>query len=200
MNTQDLSGLTLQTVENYRAAATQAVKAYRLGSHRLLGAMDGVIVNSVYPRTAKIAPQATERLNGVRSTMSDAFAKGIDQVADRTEQAIGATSTLATEQLGKAVDRVAAIDNATLAGALQTASRLALPGAKVALVVSGKVAEGAAKVAKAVGGEPVKAAVKTAVRKAGAAGRRVTKTVNKTVAKAVKQAAPRKAARARAAK
>jgi hypothetical protein len=193
MNTQELSGLTLQTVANYRSAAEQAVQAYRLGSHRLLGAMDGVIVNSVYPRTAKIAPQATERLNGVRSTVSDVVAKGIDQVADRTEQAIGTTSTLAAEQLGKAAERVAAIDNATLAGALQTASRLAMPGAQLALAVSGKVAEGAASLVKAVGGEPVKAAVKKAVRKAGTTSRRA----GKTVAKAVKEAAPRRASRAR---
>ena len=65
MTTQTLSHLTLQTLDNYRTAANQAVVAYRLGSHRLVNVVNATLENSVYPRTAKLAPKATRRMNGV---------------------------------------------------------------------------------------------------------------------------------------
>ena len=78
MTAQTLSRVTLQTLENYRTAATQAVVAYRLGGHRLVGAVNGALKNGVYPRTAKMAPRATERLNEVRGSVSKIVVKGIE--------------------------------------------------------------------------------------------------------------------------
>jgi hypothetical protein len=168
MTTQTLSRVTLQTLENYRTAATQAVVAYRLGSHRLVGVVNGALENNVYPRTAKLAPGATERMNEVRGNVSDIVIKGIDQVAERTEKAIDLGADTAAAQVTKVADFAAGIDNEMVANGLQTAVRLSMPGAKLALVVSGKVAERAEALVEAAGGKPVK----KAVRRAGAVAKR----------------------------
>lgn len=181
MNTQTLSRVTLQTLENYRTAATQAVVAYRLGSHRLVSVLNGALENNLYPRTAKLAPRATDRMNDVRGNVSDIVVKGIDQVAERTEKAIDLGADTAVAQLTKVTDFAAGIDNTYVAGGLQTAARLTMPGAKVALVVSDKVAGGAQALAQAVAGKPVKAAA----RKAGSRVQRAAKPVVRK-AKAVK--------------
>ena len=171
MNTQTLSTVTLQTLENYRNAASRAVVAYHLGGKRLLGMVNGALESRVYPRTAKIAPRATERLNEVRGNVSEIIVKGADQVAQRTEQAIAFSSDTAAAQVSKIVDFAAGIDNSLLANGLQTAARLTMPAAQVALVVSSKVAQGANALADAAGARPVR----RAARKAAAAPRRVVK-------------------------
>ena len=184
MNTPTLSGVTLQTLQNYSSAATQAVTAYRLGSHRLVNAINGALTNSVYPRTAKLAPRVTTTLDGVRGNVSDVVVKGIDQMAQRSEQAIELGSTTAAAQLDKVARLAAGIDNALVANGLQAAARLALPGAQVALAVSGKLAEGATALADAAGARPVK----TAVRKAATAVQRKSKPVVRQAKAAVKTA------------
>jgi hypothetical protein len=173
MTNQTLSRVTLQTLENYRTAANQAVAAYRLGSHRLVGVVNGALENTVYPRTAKLAPRATDRMNDVRGNVSDIVVKGIDQVAERTGKAIDLGADTAVAQVTKVADFAAGIDNTVVANGLQTAARLTMPGAKVALVVSGKVAGGAQALAQVAAGKPVKAAA----RKAGARVQRAAKPV-----------------------
>jgi hypothetical protein len=173
MNNTTLSRVTLQTLENYRTAANQAVVAYRLGSHRLVGVVNGALENTVYPRTAKLAPRATDRMNDVRGNVSDIVVKSIDQVAQSTGKAIDLGADTAVAQVTKVAEFAAGIDNAMVAGGLQTAARLTMPGAKVALVVSGKVVDGAQALAQAAAGKPVKAAA----RKAGARVQRAAKPV-----------------------
>lgn len=160
MTSQTLSSIALQTVENYRNAATRAVVAYRLGGKRLVRIVNGALTDSVYPRTAKLAPRATERMNQVRGTLSGAIVKGVDQVAERTSQAIDFSSTTAAAQVTKIADFAAAIDNKHVANGLQTAARLTLPGAKVALVVSNKFAQGATALADAAGDRPLHGATR----------------------------------------
>jgi hypothetical protein len=186
MSTPTLSRVTLETLENYRSAATQAVLAYRTGGHRLVGAFNDVLENRVYPRTAKLSVGVTERLNEVRGNVSDIVVKGIDQVARRTEQAIELGSTAAAAQLEKAAEFAAADRSPLVAGSLEAAVRFALPGAKLALAVSGKVAEGANKLADAVGvQEPKKAAKKPAKAAAESVAKTaVKKAAKKTVTKA----------------
>lgn len=184
MTTPTLSHLTLQTLDNYRTAANQAVMAYRLGSHRLVNVVNAALEDNVYPRTAKLAPKATRRMDGVRSNVSDVVVKGIDQVAERTEQAIEMSSTAAATQVRKAARFAAGIDNNLVASGLQTAVRLTMPGAKVALAVSGKVAEGASALAGAAGARPVRKTVRKTVAKT------VARAATKTVTKAKRQAAP----------
>jgi hypothetical protein len=204
MTTQSLSRITLQTLENYRAAATQGVVAYRLGGHRLVGAVNGALQDRIYPRTARIVPRATERMDEVRGSVSKFVVKGIDQVARNTEKAIEAGSHTAAAQVSRLAKLAAGIDNEVVANGLQSAARLTMPGAKVALVLSSKVAEGAAALADAAGGRRVRKVVRTAAsagRRQAAPATRKAKTAVKAVARrAAKVARPAKAAKAPAPK
>ena len=199
MNNPSLSRVTLQSLENYRTAATQAVVATRLGGHRLVGAVNGALKNSVYPRTAKLAPRATDRMNQVRGNVSEVVVKGIDQVAQSAEKAIELSSTTAAAQLSKVAKFAAGVNNQIVANGLQAAARLTMPGAKAALALSSQVAKGATALADAAGARPVRQAVRKAAagssrklapvaRNAKAtvktAGRRVAKTMQAPVARA----------------
>lgn len=217
MRTQTLSGVTLQTLKNYRTAATQAVVAYRLGSHRVVDLVNGALQNNVYPRTAKVAPRTTDRLDEVRGNVSEIVVKGIDVVAERTEQAIDFGAATAAEQVNKVAAFAAGVENETVAQGLQAAARLTMPGAQVALAVSGKLAEGASALADAAGARTVRKAIRKTVagaRRQGAATRRkaapmarkaeaAVKTVKRRVtkvAKAVEAEVAKTPRRARAAK
>lgn len=194
MRTQTLSHVTQQSIENYRKAAVQTVTAYRLGGHRLVGAMNGALQNGLYPRTALLAPRATDRMDEVRGKVSDIVVKGIDQVAEGAEKAIELSSSTASSQLNKVAQFAAGIDNDMVASGLQTAARLSMPGAKVALLVSTRVAEGATMLADAAGARPVRKAARKVVRKAKAvAPRKAAPTVRK--AKATAKAATRRVAK-----
>jgi hypothetical protein len=204
MTSQTLSTVTLQTLENYRDAASRAVAAYHLGGKRLLGLVNGALENGVYPRTAKVAPRATERLNEVRGNVSEIIVKGADQVAQRTEQAIAFSSDTAAAQVSKMADFAAGIDNSLIANGLQAAARLTMPAAQVALAVSSKVAKGAHALADAAGARPVrgiarKALKTTHVAAAGAKRRaapvaRKAQATMKTTAKRVAKVGKRVAA------
>lgn len=194
MRTQTLSHVTQQSIENYRKAAVQTVTAYRLGGHRLVGAMNGALQNGLYPRTALLAPRATDRMDEVRGKVSDIVVKGIDQVAEGAEKAIELSSSTASSQLNKVAQFAAGIDNDMVANGLQTAARLSMPGAKVALLVSTRVAEGATLLADAAGARPVRKAARKAVRKAKAGTpRKAAPTVRK--AKATAKVATRRVAK-----
>ena len=168
MSIQTLNGVTLETLNNYRAAARQSTTAYRLGSHRLVGAIKNVFASRVYPSTAHIAPRTTVRMEEVRGTISEAVAKSVDAIADRTAKAIDSSSNVATAQLIRISELTAGIENPLVASGLQSAARLALPGVKVALMVSSKVAEGARALAEATGARPMR----KAARKAAAGAKR----------------------------
>ena len=189
MRTQTLSHVTQQSIENYRKAAVQTVTAYRLGGHRLVGAMNGALQNGLYPRTALLAPRATDRMDEVRGKVSDIVVKGIDQVAEGAEKAIELSSSTASSQLNKVAQFAAGIDNDMVANGLQTAARLSMPGAKVALLVSTRVAEGATLLADAAGARPVRKTARKAVRKAAPTVRKAkatAKVATRRVAKVVK--------------
>lgn len=180
MTAPTLSRVTLETLENYTNAATATLVAYRLGSQRLVGLVNGTLENSVYPRTAKLAPRTTQRLDQARGQVSDLVVKGIARVTERSVEAVERGSAVAAAQWKKAARFAAGIDNETLASGLQTAARLALPGAQVALVVSGKLAEGAQALAGAAGARKPRAAAKKAARKAT---RKAAPAARKAVAK-----------------
>ena len=195
MRTPTLSHVTLQSIENYRAAAVETVAAYRVGSRRLVGVMNGALQNSVYPRTAMVAPRVTDRMDEVRGKVSDIVVKGIDQVAEGAEKAIELSSSTAASQLTKVAKFAAGIDNEIVANGLQAAARLTMPGAKVALLVSTRVAEGATALADAAGAHPVRKVARKAVRKAKAsAPRKAAPAVRK--AKATVKTATRRATKA----
>lgn len=178
--------VTLQSIDNYRAAATQAVSAYRVGGRRIVGAINGALEHGVYPRTAKLAPRATDRMNEVRGNVSEIVVKGIDQIAKGAVKAIELGSTAAAAQVSKVARLAAGIDNETVAHGLQAAARLTMPGAKVALAVSSKVSQGASALADAVGARPVHKAGRKAAAKPGA--KRAVVSRAKTVRRAARKA------------
>ena len=182
MTPQTLSTVTLQTLDNYRIAATRAVAAYQLGGKRLLGLVNGALESRVYPRTAKVAPRATERLNEVRGSVSEIIVKGADRVAQRTEQAIVFSSDAAATQVSKIADFAAGIDNSLLANGLQAAARLTMPAAQVALAVSSKVAQGANALADAAGARPVRNMARKSQNVAAGAKRRAAPVARKAQA------------------
>jgi hypothetical protein len=196
MSTQSLSRITLQTLENYRSAAEQGVVAYRLGGHRLVSVVNGALQHRVYPRAARIVPRATERMDEVRGNLSKFVVKGIDRVARNTEKAIELGSATAAAQVSKLAKFTAGIDNEVVASGLQSAARLTMPGARVALVLSSKVAEGAGALAEAAGGHRVQKATRTAA----AAGKRRAAPVTRKARAKVKTAARRVAKVAQPAK
>jgi hypothetical protein len=155
MKTESLRSVTLATIENYRTAATQATRAYRLGTRRLISAVNAGLEKNIDTRTAKLVPQVADALMGLRGRVSDAMFKGIDEVSTRTEQAVDMGSDGAARQVSKVADFADAVANQTLASGLQTAARLSLPVAKMGLTVSGKVADGAKALSDAAQGEGV---------------------------------------------
>jgi hypothetical protein len=171
MTNQYLSHVTLETLENYRTAAARSVVACRSGGRRLIGAVNGALEQRVYPRTAKVAPRVTEFMNEVRGNVTQIVIKGLDQTAARAETAIEFGAKAAGTQVNKLARYAARVDSPVVADGLQTVARLTMPGAKVALAISGKVAAGAIALADAAGARPVR----SAARKAVAAPRRVAK-------------------------
>jgi hypothetical protein len=175
MTTQYLSHVTLETLENYRTAAARGVVAARSGGHRLIGAVNGALKNSVYPRTARVAPRATEFMNEVRGNVTQIVTQGLDQSAARATTAIEFSARTAGTQLNKLARMAAKVENPMVANGLQTAARLTMPGAKVALALSGKLADGANVLADVAGARPLR----SAVRKSAARTQRVAKRVTK---------------------
>lgn len=195
MNIHTLSNVTLETIENYRQAATLAVDAYRAGSHRLIDAVNEGLVNSVYSRTAKVAPQFTQTLSQVRGGLSDIIVKGVDGVSTGTGKAIEASSTAAAARVTQVADFAAGIENGIVVKGIDAAVRLSLPGAQAALTVSAKLAEGADALKRAAAGKKSPAAkvakAAKAVKKVAVRAQRKATTVRATVSRKA-AAAPRK--------
>lgn len=181
MTTQTLTRVTLKTLDNYRAAAEQGVAAYRFGTHRLVGAVNGALRTRVYPRTAEVAPRATERMDDARETVSKFVLQGVDRVTRNTEKVIEAGAETAAGQVTRISRFASGIDNTFIANGLQTAAKLTMPGAKLGLTVSGKVAEGAAALAEAAAGPRA--------RKPAAAVRAPARRKTATTVKAVRRRA-----------
>jgi len=188
MRNPTLTRVTLNTVEHCRIAAKQFVLAYRLGSQRVIGKLDGALANTA------VSPRITGLTGWV--------AKGVEQVAERSAQAIDFGAHTAAAQVSKAAKLAKGVDNEMLANGLQTASRLSLPTALALLAVAGKAAAGADSLVKAV--QPVKPAkrkvrptrpaVKAAVKPATSSAAKPPKAAAKPVSKPLVKAKPVRAA------
>lgn len=188
MTQASLKRVTLQTLENYRVAAHQAVVAYRRGGHRLVGAVGSTVDTVVVPRAARVAPVAAVRLKSVRGQVAKTLDAGIDQIADGSERVIARGNQLAVAQVGRVAELVAGVDNTLVANGLQGVARATLPGAQVALSLSSKVAEGATALAGVVGG-PAKRAARVAKPAPATRARKAVVKATKTVAKSAKTTA-----------
>ena len=186
MTSQYLSHVTLETLENYRNAARQGLLAYRSGSRRLIGAVNGALEQRVYPRTAKLAPRATAFMNDLRGNVTQIVIKGVEQSAERAATAIEFGAQTAGTQVNKLAQFAAKVDNPAVANGLQTVARLTMPSAKVALAISGKVAAGALALADAAGVRPVRSVARKAAKAPLAKARRTGVAVKKAVKRATR--------------
>lgn len=177
MNTPTLSRVTLETMANYRTAATQVVAASGAGSRRFVEAVDGTMLQPVVERTAAVAPAAGERLDAARDAASRLALQGIGQAVALSEQVIERGSEFATAQVERWADAAAGLDNRYVVQGLKTAARLTLPAARLALRVSGKVAEGATQLADVAGAHPVRGQARAQVRRAAKTSRGVATKV-----------------------
>ena len=173
MTQATLSTVTLATIENYRHAASLAVKAYRTGSNRLIDAVNTSIEANVYSRTEKVAPQLTAKLAEVRTGLTDIMVKGIDSVSTGSDKAIEASSSTAAQGVAKVAQFAASIDNRVVANGIDAVVRLSMPGAQIAKTVSAKVAEGADTLSRVAAGKQAQPAhAVKAVKKAAVAAKR----------------------------
>ena len=173
MTQATLSTVTLATIENYRHAASLAVKAYRTGSNRLIDAVNTSIEANVYSRTEKVAPQLTAKLAEVRTGLTDIMVKGIDSVSTGSDKAIEASSSTAAQGVAKVAKFAAGIDNRVVANGIDAVVRLSMPGAQIAKTVSAKVAEGADTLSRVAAGKQAQPAhAVKAVKKAAVAAKR----------------------------
>lgn len=177
MNTPTLSRVTLETMANYRTAATQVVAASGAGSRRLVKAVNGTMLQPVVERTSAVAPAAGERLDAARDTASRLALQGIGQAVALSEQVIVRGSEFATAQVERWAGAAAGLDNRYVAQGLKTAARLSMPAAQLALALSGKVAEGATQLADVAGVHPVRGQARAQVRRAAKTSRRVASKV-----------------------
>ena len=196
MSIQTLSNVTLETIENYRNAASAAVDAYRVGSHRLIDALNGSLDKNFYGRTEKVLPQLTEKLTQVRGNVSDIIVKGVDELAMRTEKAIEMSSKGAAARVAKVTRYAVGLDKKLVANSIEAAVRVSLPGAQAALAVSAKLAEGADALSRVAAGKKIKPVRAAGAKKAVvSAKRKVVRKAAATKAAVRRQAAaPRKAA------
>lgn len=199
MTTPSLSRLTVQTMANYRVAATQMVAASGAGSRRFVRAVDGAIETQLLARAAKLAPKPAERMDELRGGASRMVVKGIDQFEKAAETTIVRGSEFAVAQVARLADMAAEAKPAVFAEGLHTAARLSIPAAQLALMVSSKVAEGATSLADVAGAHPVRRAVRKTAKKTKPARRSAVKTkarVSKAAAEVVKAPRVQRARRA----
>ena len=203
MNTQSLSRITMETMANYRTAASQVVAASGAGSRRLVRVVDGTLHQQVLPRATKLAPQVGERMEAAVTTVNRYALQGIEQIVVAAETTIARSSDFAVAQVTRLSDMAAEVNMPILTEGLQTAARLSMPAAQFALKFSNAVADGATSLADVAGAHPVAKTLRKAAKRSQAAGRaakravakapvqvkRAARTTTAKVTKAVKRAA-----------
>ncbi len=187
MSTQDLSRITIETMANYRTAASEVVAATGAGSRRLVRLVDGTVQQQVLPRATRVAPRSAERLDAVRGRLSQWAEQGIDVAQQSAEAGITRTSEFAITQLGKLAERAAEVQTQAISNGLDAAASFSLPAANLGLMLSGKLAEGATQLADVAGAHPVKKAVKKVTRKAGKATAKAGKQLSKQASTAARR-------------
>ena len=231
MTQASLRSLTLQTLSNVGRVAELSVGTYRDGGHRLIALVQRGIGQTAGRGARRLSPRLAavlRRISGLGDQVGGVAVKGLDAVSAGYERAISFGQSGLTTQVRRIAALADGIDNRVVNAGLRTAVRLSLPGARVAVAISERVAAGAetvhgkvagvapvpakqaktrnpskpaalAKVVKAT--EPVKTArVRRAVSKPLVVAKAVAKpTAPARKAKSVAQATPAKAPRVRAA-
>lgn len=138
--TATLRTVTLQTVANYTQAAECAVRAYRVGGHRLIAAAQRTLDRA----TAQGPDRMGDVLRRASGNVGDLASKGVDALSNGSQRVIGFSSRGLTTRFDRVVDRVVdlmdGVDNRVVVNGLRAVSRASLPGAQAALALSQRVA------------------------------------------------------------
>ena len=167
MTQTTLRAVTLETVANYRQVAEHALAAYRASGHRLLAVMGRNVDRAAKRGAERVAPRLAAALRRTSDKVAGFATRRIDAVSAQTQRAIDLGSDRVAASVSQVADLVEGIENRYVATGLQTAARLSLSGAKVALTLSESLVAGADKLAAVVGGKAtprVKVAAKRAQR------------------------------------
>lgn len=183
-----LRTVTLKTVANYRHAAERTLRAYRSGSQRLIAVVRDGMDQAAQRGAEPYVPALAAALRRAGDNLGNMAHQGLDAVSERTSRAIAVGADGVTSQVKRVADLADGVDNKVVATGLQAAARASMPGAKVALAVSARVASGADKLAEVAAGAPARKAAKLA-------GKRVRKAKAKSTTEAATQAATEAAAR-----
>lgn len=192
-----LRTVTLKTVANYRHAAERTLRAYRSGSQRLIAVVRDGMDQAAQRGAEPYVPALAAALRRAGDNLGNMAHQGLDAVSERTSRAIAVGADGVTSQVKRVADLADGVDNKVVATGLQAAARASMPGAKVALAVSARVASGADKLAEVAAGAPARKAAKHAgkrVRKAKAKAKATTQATTQAATEAV--ARPAQAAKA----
>lgn len=190
MTTTSLRTVTLQTVANYHHAAERTLRAYRSGGQRLIAAVRQGVDQAAQRGAEPYVPALAAALRRAGDNLGQLANNGLDSVSERTSRVIEAGADGVRSQVRRVADLAGGVDNKLVAGGLQAAVRISMPGAQVALAVSERVASGADKLADLAGATRAKRAAKAAgkrVRRAKADASDVVAEVQAEVKTAVRR-------------
>src|SRR5271154_3305336 len=154
MSNQSLSLVVLDVLKNNRKVGKAIVKAYRMGGTRL------------------VKQQLPGALGNRGEKVTNFLANGIGRTSDVVDAALDKIYGHASKAVVKVAATVGGLENEYATKYFDLMSNLALPGARIARDMSGKVAQRTSKIQ----GRAVKVARK-AVRKVARRGRAAAKSV-----------------------
>ena len=142
MTSTTLRAITLKTVANYTRAAEHAVWAYRSSGQRLINAMERGVDKAARQGAERLAPRLATALRRATGRVTGLASKSLDAVSSRSERVIELGSAGVTTQLKRVADLVEGVGNRVVAGGVQAAVRISMPGAQAALALSERVVAG----------------------------------------------------------
>jgi len=188
MTTTSLRTVTLKTVANYRHAAERTLRAYRSGGQRLIAVVRQGVDRAAERGAEPYVPALAAVLRRAGDNLGQLAHQGLEAVSERTSRAIGIGADGVSSGVQRVADIADGVDNKVVAGGLNAAVRISLPGAQVALALSERLASGADKLADVAGGNQAKQAVKSAGKRIRRAKAEATEVVADAVAKPTKTA------------
>ena len=162
MTTTSLRTVTLKTVANYRHAAERTLRAYRSGGQRLIAVVRDRVDQAAQRGAEPYVPALAAAVRRAGDNLGQLAHQGLDAVSERTSRAIAVSADSVSSQVKRVAELAGGVDNKVVATGLQAAVRASLPGAKLGLVLSERVASGADKLADVAAGAQAKKAAKTA--------------------------------------
>ncbi len=195
MTTTSLRTVTLETVANYRHAAERTLRAYRSGGQRLITMVRNSVDRAAERGAEPYVPALAAVLRRAGDNLGQLAHQGLETVSERTSRAIGIGADGVSSGVKRVADFAGGVDNKVVAGGLNAAVRISLPGAQVALALSERLASGADKLADVAGGAQAKQAVKAAGKRIRRAKAEATEVVADAVNKAANSAKTAKTAK-----